>query len=142
MVSRRKSAHEDGKFLFMCAFLRFKEGMPLKNQAFARQNELKHRRKLRVVLRQLTQNRLTAEQRCVIEQAAGHQRQCHLKLCSTPQVIRRTIDMNSTHSRTTAAKTLFGSLDNPPMALLVHQIGANGTDNTICIYLPDEKEEE
>lgn len=42
----------------------------------------------------------------------------------------------------TTATTLFGSLNDPPMALLSRRTEIGGTQNTIYIYLPNHQKEE
>lgn len=113
----------------------------MKNQAFARQNQMDQNKKLRVVLRQLTADRLTAEQRLSIEQALGFQHQHYLQSYDSPQELSRAISRDSVHCKCVSSKTLFGGLSDPPMARLIRRIGSRGPESTVYIYLPDQKEE-
>ena len=116
--------------------------MNLKNQAFARQNVFDHRKKLRIVLRQLTAGQLTADQSRAIERAVKHWRQYALKLCESPCLISGMLSESGDPATHATATTLFGSLNDPPMALLSHCTGKGGTQNTIYIYLPRHQKEE
>lgn len=127
-------------FLFVCAFFAFGGGMHLKNRAFTRRSKDARRKKLRIVLRQRTADRLTKEQLHIIVQAAGHHRQHRLLLYASPLLFCHAIRKSAGHSEA-AVRTLFGSLEEPPMVVLIQRFGANGTMSTICIYLPNTKEE-
>lgn len=113
----------------------------MKNQAFVRQNELDQRRKLRVVLRKLTADYLTEEQHLAIEQAAGHRYQSRLRLYSSPYLLQCAINQDLAHYGNVATKLLFGSAEDPPMAVLVRSIRPERIESKIYIYLPDKKEE-
>ena len=55
----------------------------MKNQLFLAAEDAVNQRKLDVTLRQFTADRLTEEQRWLIESAIGYQRQCYLQVCQT-----------------------------------------------------------
>ena len=116
--------------------------MDLKNQAFARQSAFDHRKTLRIVLRQLTAGQLTDDQSRMIESAVKHWHQYALKLCESPCLISDMLSEDGGPGTQATATTLFGSLNDPPMALLSCCTEKGGTQNTIYIYLPNHQKEE
>lgn len=116
--------------------------MRLKNRTFAHQSEYDHRRKLRIVLRQLTADYLTEEQRFIIEEAVWRKQQYHMRLYTSPRPLCHMIGKGSAVCKGVETKTLFGSLDNPPMAILERHTSRERPKNIIHIYLRNENEEE
>ena len=60
----------------------------MKNRLFIAAEDAVNRRKLDVTLRRFTSDRLTEEQRQIIEMAVGYQRQCCISVCPTVQKFR------------------------------------------------------
>ncbi len=110
----------------------------MQNQVFQAQTEPEKRRKLEIVLRQLAGDQLTDQQRHLIAQAIGCQRQYSIQLCREPvppadaeglsggQMVRHPIFSNA-----------HGSA-----AVLVQCRARGEQSNTVYIYLPTEKEEQ
>lgn len=115
--------------------------MCLRNKAFQSQTNAENLRKLDVVLRSLTNNRLTARQRRLIAYAIGGRRQYSFRLCQRPDALPNTTD---TAAGQTVIRRIFGTVnggDNQPAAVLIRHPGQDGTASTVYIYLPEEKEE-
>ena len=75
-------AHSSWKHIRgLCAFFAFLGGDALRNQAFQARTETGKRRKLEVVLRQLTRDHLTDQQRQLISQTVGCCQQYSFQLC-------------------------------------------------------------
>lgn len=112
---------------------------------FQAQTELESRKKLDVVLRQITADRLSEEQRGIIENALGVRQQCTIRLCDSVGAFCRFANPNRTRDGQTVIRTLFGDyeqLTQQPTATLV-QVGAPGSrENTVYIYLPPREENE
>lgn len=114
--------------------------MRLRNQAFQAQTEAENRKKLEIVLRQLTGDQLTPEQRWQIAQAVGCRRQYRFRLCQGPD-----IPLNTADGHQMAAHLIFGDAkgESPgPAAVLVRCSTPGAESNTVYIYLPEEKEEQ
>ena len=114
----------------------------MKNRAFQVQSEVENQRKLEVVLRQLSGDRLTGEQRRLIGEAIGFCRQYSFRLCRPPSL--PTISSQQTGGYT-AVRTIFGNLEgrtDEPAAALVRCSAQGEEQNTVYIYLPVEKEEQ
>ena len=114
--------------------------MNLKNQAFARQTESDHRRKLRVVLHKLTGGKLSREQHLAIEQSVQHGCQYRFQVSDSPQLMTKTISNGAVQQ--IEVVNLFGSAKEPPWAALLQGTIGRKAINTVCIYIPTEKEED
>lgn len=117
----------------------------MNNQSFKARAEPDNRKKLDVVLRQLTGSLLTAQQRLLIGNAVSTQQQYSLRICGSKDAIRRELDESSSKHGTATPCVLFGDLSSArqsPAAILVH--GATPPDgrrmNILYIYLPTQKE--
>lgn len=109
----------------------------MKNESFKAQTEMERRKKLDVVLRQLTGDRLTMAERRMIGEAIGYRRQYSLRLCRSPRAF---LHRTAPNDGVTCIQTIFGSLEDQPetpAAALVHQSDAH----IVYIYLPVKKEE-
>lgn len=109
----------------------------MKNDLFKAKTAFEKRKKLDVVLRQMTGDRLTESERRVIGKAVGHCRQYRLTLCRSPDILYHCIapDDGVFHTR-----TIFGDLNKhpeSPSAVLVQWSDMY----SVYIYLPAEKEE-
>lgn len=115
--------------------------MHLRNQAFQAQTEAENRKKLEVVLRQLTGNQLTPQQRQLIVQALGGQQQYRFRLCQRSDIPLNTTDQDGSQM---AFHLIFGNSkgERPgPAAVRVWCSTPGAESNTVYIYLPEEKEE-
>lgn len=113
----------------------------MKNQLFLAAEDAVNQRKLDVTLRQFTADRLTEEQRQLIESAVGYQRQCYLQVCQTEQKFRQIMALRETNPKRTAVQVLFGGLELLPecsAAALVYQRLPQGVSNTVYLYIPKE----
>ena len=114
--------------------------MRLRNRAFQAQTEAENRKKLEIVLRQLTGDQLTPEQRWQIAQAIGCRQQYRFRLCQGSD-----IPLDTPDGRQMAAHLIFGDAkgESPgPVAVLVQCSTPGAGTNTVYIYLPEEKEEQ
>ena len=114
--------------------------MCLRNQAFQVSAEAEKRRKLEIVLRRLTGDQLTAQQRLLIGRAIGHHEQCSFCLCQEPGVLSGITDKEDGK---TTVRLIFGDAMgeiSTPTAILVRTPSQGGMSNTIYIYLPISKE--
>lgn len=114
----------------------------MKNQLFLAAEDAVNQRKLDVTLRQLTADRLTEEQRGLIESAVGYQRQCYLQVCQTEQKLRQVIALQKADPKRTVVRVLFGGLDLLPecsVAVLVYRRQPQGVSNTVYLYIPKEE---
>ena len=112
----------------------------MRNQAFQVSAEAEKRRKLEIVLRRLTGDQLTAQQRLLIGRAIGHHEQCSFCLCQEPGVLSGITDKEDGK---TTVRLIFGDAMgeiSTPTAILVRTPSQGGMSNTIYIYLPILKE--
>lgn len=125
----------------MCAlFLRFREVMDLKNQTFAKKDMADRAKKLDVVLRQLTGDAITKEQRQCLQYALGHRRQFRLQLCTTGCDFKNAVFPELTKEcGERRVKMLLGK-ESGLMAALVSCHPPEMGDSTVYLYLPKSKE--
>ena len=110
----------------------------MRNQVFQAQTEPEKRRKLEIVLRQLAGDRLTGQQRHLIAQAIGCQRQYSIQLCQEPGL---PADAEGRGVGQTVRHLIFSDVCGP--AAVLAQCYVRGVQsNTVYIYLPAEKEEQ
>lgn len=115
--------------------------MHLRNQTFQVRANAEKQRKLEIVLRQLTGDLLTAQQRQLICQAVGFREQYSIHLCQSP---RPSPDVTVAEERRTIIQPIFGKTEgeaNDPAAILVRTPIQGGMSNRIYIYLPMPREE-
>lgn len=113
----------------------------MKNQLFLAAEDAVNRRKLDVTLRQFTADRLTEEQRQLIESAVGYQRQCYLQVCQTEQKLRQVMTLQKADPKRTAVQVLFGGLESLPecsTAVLVYRRQPQGVSNTVYLFIAEE----
>ena len=111
----------------------------MKNQLFLAAEEAVNQRKLDIMLRQFTADRLSEEQRQLIETAVGYQRQCYIVICPTAQKFRQAAALQEAAPGRTAVLMLFGSLETLPecpAAALVYRRRFQETTNTVYLYIP------
>lgn len=111
----------------------------MKNQIFIAAEDAVNRRKLDVTLRQFTADRLTEEQRQIIETAVGYQRQCCISVCPTVQKFRQVMALQETDPKRTSMLMLFGSpesLPEEPAAALIYRRRFPEISNTVYLYIP------
>ena len=131
-------AHSSWKHIRgLCAFFAFFGGDVLRNQAFQARTETGKRRKLEVVLRQLTGDHLTDQQRQLISQTVGCCQQYSFQLCYEPGAPALTANGDGQ----AAVYRIFGDTAKGPTAVLVRTPGQGEMSNTIYIYLPTQREE-
>ena len=111
----------------------------MKNRLFIAAEDAVNRRKLDVTLRRFTSDRLTEEQRQIIEMAVGYQRQCCISVCPTVQKFRQVMALQETDPKRTSMQMLFGSPDSipgEPAAALIYRRRFPETSNTVYLYIP------
>lgn len=124
----------------MRSFLRFRGGMHLKNQLFKTQGEPENSKKLDMVLRQLTGDLLTAEQRRQIEHALGHQRQYHLRLCRSRCAFTRVLQAENGKKVLYMLTPSGTEQTEAPMTAVIRNPDCGRTGGIVYIYIPDEEE--
>ena len=115
--------------------------MCLRNQAFQTRANTEKERKLEIVLRQLTADHLTAQQRQLIRQAIGCREQYSIQLC---QDIGPLSDAAVTGDGQPIIRWIFGNAEanaSDPAAVLIRTPIQGGMSNTVYIYLPMPREE-
>lgn len=116
----------------------------MKNRVFLARPEAVNHRKLEVTLRQLTGDRLTAEQRAQIGHGLVCRRQYTFRVYQDPGTFCREVNPKNTRDGQTVIRTLFGDLERlamMPAAVLVQRLTPEERSNTVHIYLPKKKEE-
>lgn len=111
----------------------------MKNQLFLAAEEAVNQKKLDVTLRQFTADRLSEEQRQLIETAVGYQRQCCITVCPTEQKFRQAAALQEADPMRTAVQMLYGSLETlpeSPAAVLIYHRRFPETSNTVYLYIP------
>ena len=114
----------------------------MRNQAFQAQTETENRKKLEIVLRQLTGDQLTAQQRRQIVQAVGGRQQYSFHFCQGLDIPLNTADQDGTQ---VAVHPIFGDAKGAhsgPAAVLVRCSAPGAESNTVYICLSKEKEEQ
>ena len=125
----------------MCAlFLRFREVMDLKNQTFAKKDMADRAKKLDVVLRQLTGDAITKEQRQCLQYALGHRRQFRLQLCTTGCDFKQAVSLGLTKDCKGKRVRMLIENDCGMVAALVSSQLPGKRDTTVYLYLPEAKE--
>ena len=125
----------------MCAlFLRFREVMDLKNRSFVK-TSVKHRaKKLDVVLRRLTGDTLTKDQRLCLQHALDHRRQFRLQLCTTGCDFKNAVFPELTKECGERRVRMLLGKESGLMAALVSCHPPEMGDSTVYLYLPKSKE--
>lgn len=116
----------------------------MKNRVFLARSEAANHKKLEVTLRQLTGDRLTAEQRDQIAHGLTGRRQYTFRVCHEPGAFCSEVNPKNTRDGKTVTRTLFGDLEHlskSPVAVLVHCLVPEERSSIVYIYLPTKKEE-
>ncbi len=116
----------------------------MNNQAFRKQTDQKNRRKLEVVLRRMTGDALTEEQRRRLWRALEQRRQYCLRLCASKRAFLQAAAPATGRGRPGTVRILLGDLndhDDVPLAALVRRRNAKTREHTLYLYLPDLKGE-
>ena len=112
----------------------------MKNQLFLAAEEAVNQRKLDVTLRQFSGDRLTEEQRQLIETAVGYDRQCCLIVCPSAQKFCQTVALQEADPKRTKLQMLYGALESLPetaaAALVYRYRPALGMSSTVYLYIP------
>ena len=125
----------------MCAlFLRFREVMDLKNQTFAKKDMADRAKKLDVVLRQLTGDAITKEQRQCLQYALGNRRQFRLQLCTTGCDFKNAVFPELTKEGGERRVRMLLGKESGLMAALVSCHPPEMGDSAVYLYLPKSKE--
>lgn len=113
----------------------------MKNQGFQAQTLEECRRKLDTTLRQLTDDRLTEEQRRMVGKVIGWQRQYSFQVLDDPGAFCLKVNPKNSLDGLTVYNTIFGDLEDLEQgaAVLVRRLGSPGLACTVYIYLPREK---
>lgn len=108
----------------------------MKNKGFQAQTEAECRKKLDATLRQLTDNRLTEEQRRMVGEAVGWRRQYSLQVLEDPGAFCLEVNPKNGLDGLTVYHTIFGDLEDLEQvaAVLVRRLASQG--RTVYIYLP------
>lgn len=115
--------------------------MHLRNRAFQVRANIDKQRKLEIVLRQLTGDHLTAQQRQLICQAVGCREQYSIQL---RQGSKPPSDIAVAEEGRTIIRQIFGDTEGEtdgPTAVLIRTPVQGGMSNKIYIYLPTPREE-
>lgn len=116
----------------------------MNNQVFRKQSTRKNKKKLDVLLRRLTDDALTDEQRRRLRYALSHHRQYHLRLCTSKSSFGQASDPDSVQNRSGTVRILLDGTECPngaPLAALVRRRTAGKRENTLYLYLPKLKGE-
>lgn len=116
----------------------------MKNQEFQTQTEDECRRKLEAALRQLTDDRLTEEQRRLVGRAIGWRRQYSIQVMEEPGAFCLQVNPKNGMDGQMVFHTIYGDLEDlgQAAAVLVCRTTPQGRLCTVYIYLPRKKEEE
>lgn len=116
----------------------------MKNQVFQAQTESECHKKLDAALRQLTDDRLTKEQRRIVGETVGWRRQYSLQILDDPGAFCLVVNPKNGIDGLTVYHTIFGDLEDleQAAAVLVRRLASPGRHRTVYIYLPKRNEEE
>lgn len=115
--------------------------MNLKNQAFLKKSTMCRAKKLDVVLRQVTGDTITREQRLKLARALGLRRQYRFRLCPSRRAFQSAVNSAQGLDGENAVRILLSDRDSPkstPMAAIVRMPGHGG--RMVYFYLPKRKE--
>ena len=96
--------------------------MNLKNQAFLKKSTMCRAKKLDVVLRQVTGDTITREQRLKLARALGLRRQYRFRLCQSRRAFQSAVNSAQGLDGENAVRILLSDRDSPkstPMAAIV-----------------------
>ncbi|MFR1618154.1 MAG: hypothetical protein ACLSUM_12640 [Dysosmobacter welbionis] len=114
--------------------------MDLKNRSFVK-TSVKHRaNKLDVVLRRLTGDTLTKDQRLCLQHALDCRRQYRLRLCRTGCDFKKAVSPGQANKDCGKRVRMLLGKNCGMMAALVSSKTQGRGDNTVYLYLPESKE--
>ena len=125
----------------MCAFFAFQGVIDLKNQAFLKKSTMCRAKKLDVVLRRVTGDAITREQRLQLTRALEPWRQYRFQLYPSRHAFQFAVNSVQGLKGKNQVCILLGDRDSPktaPMAALVQMPGHGG--RMVYLYLPKRKE--
>ena len=125
----------------MCAlFCVSGEVMDLKNKSFVKTSVKYRAKKLDVVLRRLSGDTMTEEQRQCLQYALGCRRQFRLRLCKTDCDFKRAVSPGQANKDCGKRVRMLLGKNCGMMAALVSSKTQGRGDNTVYLYLPESKE--
>ena len=125
----------------MCAlFCVSGEVMDLKNRSFVKTSVKYRAKKLDVVLRRLSGDTMTEEQRQCLQYALGCRRQFRLRLCKTDCDFKRAVSPGQANKDCGKRVRMLLGKNCGMMAALVSSKTQGRGDNTVYLYLPESKE--
>lgn len=116
----------------------------MNNQGFQSLDQRTRRKKLDVVLRRLTNDRLSRKQRTAICRAIGTTWQYRLMIHTDLGAFCNEVDPKKERDGQTMIHTLFGDIEqltSSPVATVVCRWAPGARSNHVHIYLPREREE-
>ena len=114
--------------------------MDLKNKSFVKTSVKYREKKLDVVLRRLSGDTMTEEQRQCLQYALGCRRQFRLRLCKTDCNFKRAVSPGQASKDCGKRIRMLLCENCGMMAALVSSRPAGRGDNTVYLYLPKSKE--
>ena len=112
----------------------------MKNRSFVK-TSVKHRsKKLDVVLRRLTGDTLTKDQRLCLQHALDCRRQYRLRLCRTGCDFKKAVSPGQANKDCGKRVRMLLGKNCGMMAALVSSKTQGRGDNTVYLYLPESKE--
>nr|WP_325247172.1 hypothetical protein [uncultured Oscillibacter sp.] len=112
----------------------------MKNKSFVK-TSVKHRaKKLDVVLRRLTGDTLTKDQRLCLQHALDCRRQYRLRLCRTGCDFKKAVSPGQANKDCGKRVRMLLGKNCGMMAALVSSKTQGRGDNTVYLYLPESKE--
>ena len=114
--------------------------MDLKNRSFVKTSVRHRAKKLDVVLRRLTGDTLTKDQRLCLQHALDCRRQYRLRLCRTGCDFKKAVSPGQANKDCGKRVRMLLGKNCGMMAALVSSKTQGRGDNTVYLYLPESKE--
>ena len=114
--------------------------MDLKNKSFVKTSVKYRAKKLDVVLRRLSGDTMTEEQRQCLQYALGCRRQFRLRLCKTGCDFKKAVSPGQANKDCGKRVRMLLGKNCGMMAALVSSKTQGRGDNTVYLYLPESKE--
>ena len=114
--------------------------MDLKNKSFVKTSVKYRAKKLDVVLRRLTGDTLTKDQRLCLQHALDCRRQYRLRLCRTGCDFKKAVSPGQANKDCGKRVRMLLGKNCGMMAALVSSKTQGRGDNTVYLYLPESKE--